>query len=393
MLSNKKKSSPQPWPGAQESLEAEIRLVFPYKIHFCDNLFSVSNPLLKAVLNPNSRPVAVFFDAGLCSVQRTLQQRVQRYFKKHFPDVPLFLHVLPGGEAVKNDPAYLQAAYSAIFADRLCKQSSIIAIGGGAFLDLTGFAATTAHRGIAYWRVPTTTLSQADSGIGIKSAVNFQHHKNGVGAHDVPRGILVDATLLRTLPVRDWISGLGECLKIALINSREYFDELERGLPAYLARQYAPSTAILRTCARAHFEHIRGSSDPYEKSQSRPLDFGHWAAHRIEALSKFAVLHGEAVLLGIALDSLYAHRLGRLPENSLARVLSFVSACGIGKLARQQRDALNPEALLKGLDEFRRHIGGPLCITLLEDIARPFETNVIDINLMEQCIRELPARI
>ena len=270
-------------------------------------------------------------------------------------------HLVPGGEQAKNDPAVLEGIVAALDAARICRRSIVLAIGGGAVLDVAGFAAATFHRGVRLVRMPTTTLAQDDAAMGVKNGVNRRGKKNLLGAFAVPSSVLCDLDLLHTLPDRDWRSGFAEAVKIAVIRDRGLFDRIERDAEAIRDRDEIAAEPVIRRSAELHLRHILEGGDPFELGTARPLDFGHWAAHRLEAMSGHRILHGEAVAIGIALDSTIAMQQGRLDEEALRRIVSTLERLGLPTSAPELAEI---DRLIEGLEEFREHLGGRATIAL-----------------------------
>jgi 3-dehydroquinate synthase len=298
--------------------------------------------------------------------------------------------VLPGGEQVKNEPRHLERLLEMIHAGAICRHSYVVAVGGGAVLDVAGFAAATAHRGVRLIRVPTTVLAQDDSGVGVKNGVNAFGKKNYLGTFAPPYAVVNDFGFLSTLSDRDWRGGMSEAIKAALIRDRGFFDFLEQHARALVDRDAALMEQLIRRSAALHLQHIATSGDPFELGSSRPLDFGHWAAHKLEQVTGHRLRHGEAVGIGIALDSTYSHLAGFLPEPQWRRIIDLVLALGLSVYAPALSDHLDtPEdsrSVLRGLAEFQEHLGGRLTIMLLEDIGRPFDVHEIRRDLMIRSI-------
>jgi 3-dehydroquinate synthase len=243
-------------------------------------------------------------------------------------------------------------------------------------------------------RVPTTTLAQADSGVGVKNAINAFGKKNFIGAFAPPFAVINDFQLLASLPARDKRAGYVEAVKVALIRDADFFVALE-GLAERL-RTFEPAAMrfVIRRCAELHVEHIATSGDPFEFGSARPLDFGHWMAHKLEQLSEYKLRHGEAVALGMVLDALYSRRKGLLAVASAERVLALLEALGFDLFANEllHRDAAGRLLVLDGLEEFREHLGGVLTVTLLAEIGRGLEVHEMDAAMVAESIEELAAR-
>ena len=276
---------------------------------------------------------------------------------------------------------------------RLCRHSFVVAIGGGAVLDAVGYAAATAHRGIRLLRVPTTVLAQDDSAMGVKNGINAFGKKNYLGTFAPPFAVINDSSFLATLSDRDWRAGVSEAIKAALIKDRAFFDFLEQHAPLLKARDLPAMEQVIRRCAALHLTHIATGGDPFELGSSRPLDFGHWSAHKLEHLTNYRLGHGEAVAIGIALDTTYSYLAGFLPEDDWRRIISLLPAIGLSVYAPELGQDLDqedsPSNVLRGLDEFREHLGGTLTILMLRSIGAPFDVHEIRKDVMIRSIGAL----
>ncbi|MDQ3395910.1 MAG: 3-dehydroquinate synthase, partial [Bacteroidota bacterium] len=321
---------------------------------------------------------------------------IKNYFKKykdHF-DLRGEPIVIQGGEQVKNQPQLLQDLLIAINARGICRHSYIMAIGGGALLDLAGYVASIAHRGIRHIRIPSTVLSQNDSGIGVKNGINAFNKKNFLGAFDPPYAVINDFEFLTTLEDRDWRSGISEAIKVALIKDKPFFEFISKNVELLNARDMKVMKELIYHCADMHLKHI-ASKDPFETGSSRPLDFGHWAAHKLEQLTSFELRHGEAVAIGIALDATYSHFSGRLSKNELDLIIDLITNLGfelfVPELLQKRLEDQEYE-ILKGLSEFREHLGGRLTIMLLNDIGEGVEVHEMDPELIIKSINFLEEK-
>jgi len=295
---------------------------------------------------------------------------------------------------VKNDFHQLEHLWSAIERAKLCRHSYVVAVGGGAVLDLVGFAAATAHRGIPLVRLPTTSLSQGDGGIGVKTGVNFFGKKNWLGSFGVPHAVINDLTLLHGLPVRERRAGLIEAIKVALIRDAQFFEFISARVQALARFEPEPFEAVIRESARQHLEHIATAGDPFERGSARPLDFGHWAAHKLEQLSFFRLSHGEAVAIGMALDLIYATRSGILPEATAEQILRMLGQLGFALYSPllDERGSSGSRKVLDGLEEFREHLGGRLSIPMIRAPGDRLEVHEMDERLVDAAIDELKSR-
>jgi 3-dehydroquinate synthase len=370
-----------------------ITLTFNHRVIFTRNAFSSGGEALPAVL---SGKVLVFIDAGVDTANPGLRGEIDRFFRRHVDCLTLSGPpiVLPGGEACKNDWTLVEKLWAAINAAGIDRQSTILCIGGGAFLDLVGFAAATAHRGIRLVRLPTTTLSQGDGGVGVKNGVNFFDKKNWVGTFAVPWAVVNDFALLESLPPREKRAGLIEGVKVALLRDREFFEEIERRAESLAALERPAVEFVVQRSAELHVEHIATAGDPFEAGSARPLDFGHWIAHKIEPASGYRVGHGEAVAIGMAVDLVYAAHRGLLAANDCERSLELMAKIGFRlfdvELDRRGDDG-QPVVLL-GLEEFREHLGGELTITLVTGIGSSIEVHEMNAAVVLEAIAELRER-
>jgi 3-dehydroquinate synthase len=265
-------------------------------------------------------------------------------------------------------------------------------MGGGALLDVAGLASATAHRGVRHIRVPTTVLGQNDSGVGVKNGINAFGKKNFIGTFAPPFAVINDFDLLATLPDRDKRAGYAEAVKVALIRDRGFFESLERDADLLAAFDADAMQRMIYRSAELHVEHIASGGDPFESGSARPLDFGHWAAHKLEQLSDYQIRHGEAVAIGLALDVIYSRNIGLLDAASTARVLELLRKLGFDLFANEltRLDAEHQPMILKGLEEFREHLGGQLTLTMLRDIGTGVEVHEIIPAKMLDALNELP---
>jgi 3-dehydroquinate synthase len=297
-------------------LDYEIRLSFRFPVYFTRDVFASSNiVLLKAAPSAVApKPARILFvvDDGVSAANGTLLMRIKQYCRDHAGALEMAgsIVTIPGGEKVKNDRAATEVVLQAIHDAALDRHSYVAAIGGGAVLDTVGYAAAMAHRGIRLIRFPTTVLSQDDSGVGVKNGINSFGQKNYLGTFTPPFAVINDSAFLATLADRDWRSGLSEAVKAALIKDGAFFDLIEQQAARLAARDEHAMDMVVRRSAELHLQHIATAGDPFEMGSSRPLDFGHWSAHKLERLTNHKVRHGEAVAIGIALDTTYSFLSG-----------------------------------------------------------------------------------
>ncbi len=397
--------SPAPNPVYSPPMEVsptyhqQISVNWEFPVVFTQNLFAPENLILVQTaqrLGENRRHRAlVYVDSRILERDPSLQERIHAYFDSHAAIFNLAAEVqsVPGGEACKNDLRYAESVMRQLLELRMDRQSYVIAVGGGALLDSIGFAAALVHRGLRLIRVPTTVLAQNDAGVGVKNAINYLG-KNALGTFAPPFAVLNDFEFLRSLPDRDWLSGVAEAFKVAIIRDRIFFDDLCKAAPRYPARDFEAMTELVARCATLHLDHIRSNGDPFEYGTARPLDFGHWSAHKLELLSNFAVSHGEAVATGVLLDSIYAHSQGWISASELERIDAGLRQSGFALWFEELnlRDLSGERLIFSGLRDFQEHLGGELCVTFPQGIGARFEVNTICLNAMESALLDLERR-
>jgi len=378
-------------------IQRQIQVGWQLRVFFTEDVFNPANAILKnALADAARRKVLIVLEDSLAQALPGLENRINGYFVTHADCLqlvrpPLFVC---GGESAKNSLTLVTDILAQIDRHHIDRHSYLIAVGGGALLDVAGFAATTAHRGLRLVRIPTTTLSQADSGIGVKNAINAFGKKNFIGTFAPPFAVINDFNLLATLNPRDKRAGYVEAVKVACIRDRAFFEAIEREADQLAAFEPAAMRRLIHRCAELHLDHIATGGDPFESGSARPLDFGHWAAHKLEQLSGFQICHGEAVAVGLALDVIYARNIGLLDSKSAERVLVLLERLGFKLFADEllSADALNHLQILGGLEEFREHLGGELTVTLLKEIGRGVEVHDMNTAAIIEGIHELRQR-
>lgn len=374
-------------------LKQHFQVPFSYNVYFTKNLFDQENNLfarhVEEKLSEKSARLLFVCDRGVVDAHPSLISQITSYIKSRSKLVLSDIMVVPGGEACKNDSNLVTDILKKAHDHNIDRHSYIVGLGGGAVLDLAGYAAAITHRGVRHIRIPTTVLSQNDSGVGVKNGINLFGKKNFAGTFAPPFSVLNDSHFLTTLDDRDWRSGISEAIKVALIKDSSFYDYIEDNITALQQRDEQIMQHIIYICADLHMEHIR-SGDPFEMGSSRPLDFGHWAAHKLEQLSNYDLRHGEAVAIGICLDCTYSYLRGMLSEEAWARVLKLFNLLGFDIYTDLlEKSSSGQLAILKGLDEFREHLGGQLTIMLLEDIGQGVEVHLMDKRIISKAIRLL----
>jgi 3-dehydroquinate synthase len=378
-------------------LQRSIQVDWQLRVFFTEDVFAPANPVLQSILvEARPRKVLVVLEDSLALAQPRLEEEVSHYFRTCTGNLqltrsPIFVS---GGERAKYSQTIVNDLLSHLHRHHIDRHSYLVAIGGGALLDVVGFAAATAHRGVRLVRIPTTTLSQADSGVGIKNGLNAFGQKNFMGAFAPPFAVINDFNLLATLPPRDKRAGYAEAVKVACIRDAAFFDEIEAAVDPLSAFHPPTLKRLIYRCAELHLDHIATCGDPFETGSARPLDFGHWAAHKLEMLTRSRLSHGEAVAIGIALDVVYSRRLGWLDARSADRILNLLERLGFTLFAGEllNDDSCSHYHILDGLEEFREHLGGSLTITLLRGIGRAEETHEMQPALILEAVQELRQR-
>ncbi|WP_184548097.1 3-dehydroquinate synthase [Mucilaginibacter sp. FT3.2] len=375
-------------------LTQSFSIKFEYPIYFTSAIFKKENTLLNDYLQQASptgitRKIMFVVDEGVANATPNLMADIKAYFAVHntvnlIPDII----IVTGGEVVKSSEKYFNKVLDAVNKHGIDRHSYIAAVGGGAVLDMVGYAAAVAHRGIKHIRIPTTVLSQNDSGIGVKNGINYFSKKNFLGTFVPPVAVFNDEKFLETLSIRDWRSGISEAVKVGLLKDAAFFNWISDNVVALVERDMATMNYLIWRCAQLHMQHIAGN-DPFESGSSRPLDFGHWSAHKLEYLTNFEVRHGEAVALGIALDTVYSNLSGRLSNEDTELIVKTLLGLGFAISHPLLQVDGGESPIVSGLGEFREHLGGQLTIMLLKGIGEGEEVHEIDIELLKQAGEKL----
>ncbi len=364
-------------------IQEKFKIVYNYSVYFIENLFDRGQNYFSYILDEcgiqHNSKFLFFIDSNVAVLHPDLIKDIKFFFNSgnyKLADTPL---IISGGEVVKNDFANVHSILEAIDKYGIDRHSYIVAIGGGAVLDAVGFAAAIGHRGIRHIRIPSTVLSQNDSGVGVKNGINYFGKKNFIGTFAPPFIVINDFNLLHTLSARDFRSGFAEAIKIGLIKDDSFFDFIEEHASELIDRDSEIIKQLIRRCAEIHLQHIAGG-DPFEQGNSRPLDYGHWSAHKLEQLSNYRILHGEAVIMGMCLDAVYANLKGLLHEKEMMRLIHLSKKLEFKVYAPEMEVNNNKvkSGLLEGLQEFREHLGGQLTIMLLEKIGKGIEVHEMD---------------
>ncbi len=384
-----------------KKIKQKVPVSFSYDVIFTEGLFDTHNELFAELIASASpevaRKVLFVLDGGMYEHHPQLFDNIKKYasyYKETFTliEEPI---IIPGGEAAKNDASHVDEVHQAINAAGLDRHSYVAIIGGGAVIDTGGYAAATAHRGIRTIRIPTTVLSQNDAAVGVKNGINAFGKKNFLGTFLPPFAVINDSQFLSTLDQRDWRSGISEAVKVALLKDADFFSFIEKHAEALDQRDAEAMDELIYRCAEFHLDHIANSGDPFEMGSSRPLDFGHWSAHKLEQLTGYELRHGEAVAIGICLDVTYSYMDGLITQNEWQRILETFKSCGfklwVPELQKNAEHPESEESIFSGLEEFREHLGGKLTIMLLDAIGKGREVHEVNYELYREAIEKLKS--
>ena len=373
--------------------EQFISVPFRYPVVFSRDVFALDNDIVLNVLAPGRARLMVFADEGVQNSVANFSEKIEKWVKHNSEKVELVAPVqkVIGGEQIKNDLEILDRVGRLAMETSFCRHSYILIIGGGAVLDAVGFAAATVHRGIRQIRFPSTTLSQDDSGVGVKCGVNRFGQKNYYGTFAPPFAVVNDLNLLNTQPQRDWLAGVSEAFKVAIIEDAEFLNYMLKNAEALPARDESVMERVVIRSAQLHLEHIKTSGDPFEAGQSRPLDFGHWVAHKLETLSDHSLRHGEAVSIGMAVDLQIAAGLGLVSKPEAQDVSDGLMRAGLPVWSDLLLATDSNEKLLiwEGLEEFRAHLGGALTLAMPNGLGRKTDIHSLSYNEVVRAVNAL----
>lgn len=340
----------------------EVPIVFGksiYSTEFCD------------LCRPLANKIALLADSSLLFAEKLVS-----FLQQNNLTVELFL--LPPGEKAKTRETK-QNLEDLLLKKQYGRDALIIALGGGASLDLAGFLASTYLRGIPLLFLPTTLLAMVDAAIGGKTAVDTTYGKNLIGANYFPKAIWMDLALLETLPKKEWLGGLAEVLKMGLIFDRTIWEEIEE--KGFDPKDKAALKRLIEKAAAAKIHIVE--KDPQEHSLRSILNFGHTVAHAIEQVSGFAWAHGEAVAIGCVAESYLSYRCGHLSESDLERILRLIRWLGY-------RFAPLPKSLFEPMLRDKKVKQGKIRFVLLKQIGTVFSSdNEYTHPIEEPMIREM----
>ena len=374
------------------SYDFDIPVTFRHRIRFTKDAFAEGNSALADLLEAErERKVIVFLESSIDQLFPGLQQQIQSYLETQTNLKLTEIVIMAGGEDCKISKTQIMDGIIPIERNGIDRHSYVFCIGGRAFLDVIGLSAATAHRGVRLVRFPTTTLAQDDSGVGVKNGINAFGKKNFIGAFAVPYAVVNDFQFLYTQTAHNNRSGLSEAVKVALVKDGAFFDWLEENVEGLNTLEPAALEEAVERSAILHARHIALGGDPFETGSSRPLDFGHWTAHKMEQLTDFELSHADAVSVGVALDTLYSARCGWLSEEDAWRAVGLLQSLQlpVWHESLELRDEQGRRLVYRGLEEFREHLGGELTVLMLEGVGQGADRHSVDESLHEACIDEL----
>jgi 3-dehydroquinate synthase len=290
---------------------------------------------------------------------------------------------IPSGEAAKSIQTCLGVVEKLIQAGA-DRTSALIALGGGVVGDITGFIASTYMRGIPYVQIPTTLLSQVDSSIGGKTAIDLPTGKNLMGSFHQPKAVFIDLAFLQTLPEREFKSGLAEIVKCGIIDDPALFASLESGGYEIVRRDmFFLEKIVARTC---QIKKEMVELDETDKGMRRYLNFGHTIGHALEAESDYTLSHGESVSVGMVAAARLSERLKYLPSGERERIAAVVAAFGLPHLVPQNSST---EGILSRLKVDKKKSGEKVNFVLLKKLGLPFINGGVSRDLVRDVIEEL----
>jgi len=287
---------------------------------------------------------------------------------------------IPDGEEYK-DLLWAEHVFNILLKAKLDRSSALVALGGGVIGDITGFAASTYMRGISYIQVPTTLLAQVDSSVGGKTGVNHRLGKNMIGTFWQPRLVWVDTATLKTLPGREFLSGLAEVIKYGVIWDGKLFDFLEAGKKKILNLDNKSIMHIIKRSCEIKAEVV--SKDERESGIRSILNFGHTIGHAIETATGYRrYLHGEAVAIGMCLEAELSGKLKFIGSDKVRRIKSLVESYG---LPSEMPEDIDIKHILSSMELDKKAVAGELRFILPERIGKV----KIHKGVSEKVIREL----
>lgn len=372
----------------------ELQSTHRYTVCFTSDLFGPDNETIRRTLTKmgHKPPLrcAVLVDSGVAARNAALIPQILHHFQKERPFLDL-CHppfAMPGGESVKNSRRTAEAISAIARTHALSRESLVLVVGGGAFLDAAGTALSQCDGGIPTANIPTSPLAQSAAGIGAMRFMNEGGIKNAAGIFAPPHAVFIDFALLKTLPFEHHVSGMAEAFKMALAADAEFFAILCR--KALKIRQNDRSTVekVIHKTATLHLDQARKSYARMAHGDGNPADFGDWTARWLETLSGYKLPHGHALSVGIALKAWYGCHTGTLAEGEFTRLIEALLTCGLPIWNRflETRTKDGTLALTEGLTRYQNGSSGHRPILIPVGVGTLKAVDHLDVTVFEQGI-------
>jgi len=356
-----------------------------YPVTMARNIFSRGNHELTDLIG--RRKTLFIIDRGIGKGQLEAVKDYVRWSNAINKEINAVFLRVPGGETVKMNMKYVRQIIRRARQAGLDRKSVFVIVGGGATLDMGSFAADIFHRGAAHIKIPTTLLSQVDAGISMKNGINSDGRKNLLGTVSAPEAVLVDPTFLYTLRTRVISQGFAEMIKAALMRDGRYFEQIEAYYQELLQRTFSRTMEdLIWRAIEIHLTEI--NNDPFEQKLERPLAFGHVWAHWLENITNNRLSHGEAVGIGMAIDTQISEQRGLINQETRDRVINLIQRVGLPIYD----SAAVTDDYTDVLEEFRQHLGGKLTVGLLNFIGSRVDVDDITKEEIKAAINFLAQR-
>ncbi len=318
----------------------------------------------------NKKKILIVTDDNVAKLYLSeLESLLSQFNVKHF--------IFAAGEINKSLSSWTALLDTMILAD-LNRDSVLIALGGGVVGDLTGFAASCFHRGISFIQIPTTLLSQVDSSVGGKTAINFSGEKNVLGAFYQPQAVFIDIKMLGTLEPREFLAGLAEVVKYALLGDKDFFCWLVKNIKQILNQDSPTLQYMIKHCCQMKAKIVE--QDETEQDIRALLNLGHTFAHALESITNYKrFLHGEAVAIGIYCQALLSKEIGWLQQNDVEQIITFFKVCGLSYKLPSDLDLNN---IMKLMYRDKKVQNSQLRFVLLKAIGNAQITTINDQALL-----------
>jgi 3-dehydroquinate synthase len=291
--------------------------------------------------------------------------------------------VLPDGERYKNLDT-LNLIFTALLEAKHNRTTTLIALGGGVIGDMTGYAAASYQRGVAFIQVPTTVLSQVDSSVGGKTGVNHPLGKNMIGAFHQPRAVIIDSDSLDTLPDREYSAGIAEVIKYGLISDKPFYQWLQVNMQKLMARDKAAVHYAIETSCHNKAKVV--AQDEHEGGIRAILNLGHTFGHAIETEQGYGVwLHGEAVAAGTVMAATLSAAMAMIDEDELAAIKLIHQQANLPVLGP---DNMTPERYLALMSVDKKVLDGRLRLVLLKAVGQAFVSSDAEPAMITQAITD-----